>query len=71
MLSGNIALQYSDISGLVRSVDSAYSVASQRLLDIFFDKFKLLEHLKALKHYLMLGYGDFADQLMESLRSAL
>lgn len=60
-------LKYSDISGLERSIDSAYRIASQRLFDVFFDKFKLLDHVKALKHYLMLGYGDFADQLMEAL----
>jgi hypothetical protein len=26
-----------------------------------------MDHLLALKHYLMLGYGDFADHLMEAL----
>lgn len=61
------ALKYSDISGLERSIDAAYQVASQRLFDVFFDKFKLLDHLTALKQYLMLGHGDFADQLMDSL----
>ncbi|KLO19761.1 gamma-tubulin complex DGRIP91/SPC98 component [Schizopora paradoxa] len=64
-------LQYSDISGLERSIDSAYSIASQRLFDVFFDKFRLLDHLNALRHYLMLGYGDFADQLMEALGPSL
>lgn len=69
MTSSNIriALKYSDISGLERSIDAAYQVASQRLFDVFFDKFKLLDHLTALKQYLMLGHGDFADQLMDSL----
>lgn len=61
------ALKYSDIVGLERSIDNAYQIASRRLLDIFFDKYGLLAHLKALKHYLLLGYGDFADQLMETL----
>jgi Gamma tubulin complex component C-terminal len=61
------ALKYSDIAGLERSIDDAYRVASQRLFDIFFDKFKLMNHLTALKSYLMLGHGDFADRLMDSL----
>jgi gamma-tubulin complex component 3 len=26
-----------------------------------------MDHLHALKHYLLLGYGDFAEQLMEAL----
>lgn len=62
-----LALKYSDIAGLERSIDTAYQIASRRLFDIFFEKYGLLDHLRALKHYLLLGYGDFADQLMETL----
>ena len=61
------ALQYSDIGGLEQSIDTAYNVASQRLFDIFFEKFGLLVHLKALKNYMFLGHGDFAEALMDSL----
>jgi gamma-tubulin complex component 3 len=61
------ALKYSDIAGLERSIDAAYQTASHRLFEVFIEKFKLLDHLRALKHYLMLGHGDFADQLMEAL----
>ena len=60
-------LKYSDIAGLERSIDSAYSTASRRLFEVFIEKFKLMDHLHALKHYLLLGYGDFAEQLMEAL----
>lgn len=62
-----VDLKYSDILGLERSIDAAYEIASQRLFDVFFDKFKLLDHLLALKHYFLLGYGDFADTLMDAL----
>ncbi|WWC87885.1 uncharacterized protein L201_002783 [Kwoniella dendrophila CBS 6074] len=65
------ALKYSDLAGLERSIDDAYSIASQRLLEIFFDKFILLEHLRALKSYLMLGAGDFTELLMEALAPRL
>ncbi|KAL1944175.1 hypothetical protein VTO73DRAFT_3360 [Trametes versicolor] len=64
-------LKYSDIVGLERSIDVAYQIASQRLFDVFFDKYRLLDHLLALKHYLLLGYGDFADQLMDTLGPSL
>ncbi|KAJ8515053.1 hypothetical protein ONZ45_g7474 [Pleurotus djamor] len=64
-------LKYSDIAGLERSIDAAYQVASGRLFDIFLDKFRLLDHLKALKQYLLLGHGDFADQLMDALAPSL
>ncbi|CEL61828.1 Gamma-tubulin complex component 3 homolog OS=Xenopus laevis GN=tubgcp3 PE=1 SV=1 [Rhizoctonia solani AG-1 IB] len=60
-------LKYSDITGLEHSIDTAFQIASQRLFDIFLVKFKLMDHLLALKQYLMLGHGDFADQLMETL----
>ncbi|OXG74279.1 gamma-tubulin complex component 3 [Cryptococcus neoformans Gb118] len=65
------ALKYSDLAGLERSIDDAYSIASQRLLEIFFDKFRLLDHLRALKSYLMLGAGDFTELLMEAMAPQL
>ena len=61
------ALKYSDLAGLERSIDVAYSIASQHLLEIFLDKFNLLDHLRALKAYLMLGAGDFVEHLMEAI----
>ncbi|OJA18989.1 hypothetical protein AZE42_00397 [Rhizopogon vesiculosus] len=64
-------LKYSDIAGLERSIDSAYSTASARLFEVFTEKFRLLDHLSALKHYLLLGYGDFSEQLMEALGPSL
>jgi gamma-tubulin complex component 3 len=60
-------LQYNDIGGLERSIDTAYRIASHRLFEVFVEKFRLLDHLSALKNYLLLGHGDFADQLMETL----
>jgi len=65
------ALKYSDIDGLERSIDTAYQIASRRLFEVFFDKFKLLDHFTALKNYLMLGHGDFADNLMEVIGPSL
>ncbi|KAG8860111.1 Microtubule-nucleating Tub4p (gamma-tubulin) complex component [Tulasnella sp. 330] len=64
--SGRV-LKYSDITGLERSIDTAYQVASQRLYDVLFEKFRLMDHLLALKHYLLLGHGDFAEALLEAM----
>ncbi|PFH52765.1 hypothetical protein AMATHDRAFT_139134 [Amanita thiersii Skay4041] len=64
-------LRYSDIAGLERSIDIAYQIASYRLFEVFLDKFKLLDHLTALKNYMMLGHGDFVDQLMDALGPSL
>jgi gamma-tubulin complex component 3 len=66
-----LALKYGDISGLERSIDAAYEVASQRLFEVFLDKFHLLSHLRALKNFLLLGHGDFVDTLMDSLGPTL
>ncbi|KAG6890342.1 hypothetical protein C0992_002167 [Termitomyces sp. T32_za158] len=63
--------KYSDIAGLERSIDAAYQVASQRLFEVFIGKFRLLDHLSALKNYLLLGHGDFVDRLMEALGPSL
>jgi hypothetical protein len=67
VIADMVALKYSDLAGLEHSIDVAYSIASQRLLETFFDKFNLLDHLRALKSYLMLGAGDFTEHLMEAL----
>lgn len=60
-------MQYGDIGGLERSIDAAYQIASHRLFEVFIEKFQLLDHLLALKHFLLLSHGDFADQLMQTL----
>jgi gamma-tubulin complex component 3 len=65
------SLQYSDIAGLEQSIDVAYTTASQRLFEVFIDKFRLLDNLQALKDYLMLGKGDFIELLMDSLGTTL
>lgn len=67
----NGMLRYADLVGLQRTIDDAYAIASSRLLDILMDKFKLLNHLRALKDYLMLMKGDFIDLLMETIGPSL
>ncbi|GAA5856481.1 hypothetical protein JCM9279_005462 [Rhodotorula babjevae] len=64
-------LQYADMADLERSIALAYSKASQRLFELFFDKFRLMDHLCTLKDYLMLGKGDFVEILMEQLGPSL
>jgi len=67
LISTSAALEYADMASLERSISLAYSTASQRLFELFFDKFRLMDHLRALKDYLMLGKGDFCEILMEQL----
>lgn len=71
MLNLDLYLKYSDISALEKSIDTAYSVASQNLFDIFISKYQLLDHLRILKDYVMLDRGDFVTYLLEWLGPSL
>ncbi|KAI4257328.1 MAG: hypothetical protein LQ352_001678 [Teloschistes flavicans] len=64
-------LHYGDTATLERSIDKAYKTTMARLIDLMDNKFKLFEHLRALKSYILLGQGDFIALLMESLAPAL
>ena len=64
-------LRYGDTATLESSVDQAYKATMARLVHLMDDKFKLFDHLHALKKYLLLGQGDFVALLTESLASNL
>ena len=64
-------LRYGDTATLEASIDEAYKTTMARLMHLMSDKFKLFDHLTALKKYLLLGQGDFIALLMESLSSNL
>ncbi|KAI9624054.1 hypothetical protein H4Q26_017065 [Puccinia striiformis f. sp. tritici PST-130] len=64
-------LHYKDINGLQQTIESTYSIATNRLFQIFFIKLRLLDHFKAVKDYLLLGRGDFISILIESLGPSL
>ncbi|KAF2260469.1 hypothetical protein CC78DRAFT_523220 [Lojkania enalia] len=64
-------LQYGDTANLEQSIGDAYKTTMARLIDLMANKFKLFEHLQALKKYLLLGAGDFIAILMESLSQTL
>ncbi|PGH32570.1 hypothetical protein GX50_04604 [[Emmonsia] crescens] len=64
-------LRYGDTATLETSIDEAYKTTMARLIYLMDSKFKLFDHLKALKKYLLLGQGDFIALLMESLASNL
>lgn len=60
-------LRYGNISAVESSIDKAYLDTSRQLLNILKDKFKLMEHLKAFKRYLLLSQGDFIQYLLDTL----
>ncbi|KAF8469126.1 Spc98 family-domain-containing protein [Kalaharituber pfeilii] len=60
-------LRYGDTATLESSIDEAYKTTMARLIQLMADKFRLFDHLTALKRYLLLGQGDFVALLMEGL----
>ena len=64
-------LSYGDTTSLEDSIDEAYKTTMARLINLMDRKFRLSDHLCALKKYLLLGQGDFIAVLMESLASNL
>ena len=48
-------------------MDTAYLETSRRVLDVLTTQYKFLDHLQALRRYLLLGQGDFIRYLMELL----
>lgn len=64
-------LSYGDTSALEQSIDEAYSVTAQHLKKLMLNNFKLMDHLKALKKYILLNAGDFIGVLMERLGESL
>ena len=48
-------------------MEHCYKQASTQLLRLLRDEFHLHDHMLALKHFLLLGQGDFIQSLMELL----
>ncbi|XP_062521244.1 gamma-tubulin complex component 3 homolog isoform X2 [Corticium candelabrum] len=71
--AATVELTCGDIPGspLHQSVDLAYRETSKRLLEILHTKYKFMDHLKALRRYLLLGQGDFIRHLMDLLEPDL
>ncbi|ORX55582.1 hypothetical protein DM01DRAFT_1334976 [Hesseltinella vesiculosa] len=64
-------LKYGDLQTIEQCVDLMYSETSDRLLTLLKDKYRLMDHLDALKRYLLLGQGDFIQYLMATLGPTL
>uniref|UniRef100_H3DAI7 Tubulin gamma complex component 3 n=1 Tax=Tetraodon nigroviridis TaxID=99883 RepID=H3DAI7_TETNG len=62
----------SDLEGAFQEkIDVAYFDTSKYLLDVLNRNYLLLEHLQAMRRYLLLGQGDFIRHLMDLLKPEL
>ncbi|KAJ8351983.1 hypothetical protein SKAU_G00234590 [Synaphobranchus kaupii] len=63
---------FTDLEGAFQGkIDAAYFDTSKYLLDVLNRNYLLLEHLQAMKRYLLLGQGDFIRHLMDLLKPEL
>jgi len=53
---------------LYAAIDKAYKTTSDMVLKVLIEESKLLDHLKAIKNYLLLGQGDFIQHLLELIQ---
>lgn len=58
-------------SKLHEIIDQVYFNTAKKVLDIAMGQYRLLEHLQAMRKYLLLGQGDFINVLMENLKDEL
>lgn len=56
---------------LQRMIDVAYKETGLHVLNVMHSTYKFMDHLKAMRRYLLLGQGDFIRHLMDLLESHL
>lgn len=60
-------LEFDQTEQLQALVDRAAEAANRRLVRLLHEKYNLMEHCSALKRYVLLAQGDFAQQLMNEV----
>ena len=50
------------------AIDEAYLTTSSMVLSVLMEQNRLVDHLKAIKKYLLLGQGDFIQYLLELIQ---
>lgn len=61
-----------DLDGIFQNmIDTVYKETSMHLLQVLHTKYKFMDHLKAMRRYLLLGQGDFIRHLMDLLEEDL
>ncbi|RKP25210.1 Spc98 family-domain-containing protein [Syncephalis pseudoplumigaleata] len=58
-------------SRLETSIDTVYRATSRRLLDTLYTRYRVIDHMQAIKRFLLLGQGEFVQHLMDALGPSL
>jgi gamma-tubulin complex component 3 len=59
------------LRNVCRTIQRAYSDTSSHVLGILFGRYRFLEHISALRKYLLLGQGDIIRYLLQLLEEEL
>jgi gamma-tubulin complex component 3 len=70
-ISTKETVQWATMAELKRAVEVRASWGNEHLVQLLLGKYRLMEHAKALRRYLLLGQGDFAGSLLDLSASAL
>merc|ERR1712142_375059 len=58
-------------SPLLETIGQLYKSTARHVLDVMFGKFQLMDHMGALRKYMLLGQGDIMRYLLDLLESEL
>jgi gamma-tubulin complex component 3 len=50
------------------AIEKSYKTTSEMVLKVLIQESKLMDHMKAIKNYLLLGQGDFIQHLLELIQ---
>ncbi len=65
------SMSFSQMHELEQKVFELSQVTNHRLMNLMMNKFKFMMHASAMRKYLLLGQGDFIQQLLADLRKDL
>ncbi|KJE89819.1 tubulin [Capsaspora owczarzaki ATCC 30864] len=55
---------FEDDAKVIATTEALYAQTSRRVIDVMLQRYHLLDHLSAIRKFLLLGQGDFAQHLM-------
>ncbi len=71
MAQASRSFSYQNVTQLELVINRIANIADQRVIHLLFEKFKVQVHCTALRKYLLLGQGDFTQQLLDLLQPDL
>ncbi|KAF6035402.1 TUBGCP3 [Bugula neritina] len=71
LTEGSAMFSQNEEDSFTNMIDVVYKETSKHLMEVLYTKYNFINHLKAMRRYLLLGQGDFIQQLMDLLVTEL